>query len=131
MPLRFTLPMVAALALALAACGVKGPLEPPPNPQAGSTQTGSAQGAGGQPTPATPARPTATNMPNSPNSPTSEAKEVTQEGEVAWGSNPAATYTYVPPNTPGDSVSRPAPKPKGNGTTPAKPNQPFFLDSLL
>lgn len=126
MPLRFTLPMVAALALALAACGVKGPLEPPPNPQAGSTQTGSAQGAAGQPTPATPARPTAT---NSPNSPTSEAKEVTQEGEVAWGSNPAATYTYVPPNTPGDSVSRPAPK--GNGTTPATAKKPFFLDFLL
>lgn len=129
MPLRFTLPMVAALALALAACGVKGPLQPPET-QATSSQAGSKPGTAGQAAPAAtgPARPTATNMPNSP---TSEAKEVTQEGEVAWGANPAATYTYVPPNTPGDSVSRPAPKSKGNGTTPAKPNQPFFLDSLL
>lgn len=118
--------MVAALALALAACGVKGPLEPPPNPQAGSSQTGSAQGTTGQATPTTPARPTATNMPNSP---TSEAKEVTQEGEVAWGSNPAATYTYVPPNTPGDSVSRPAPK--DGATNPATAKKPFFLDFLL
>ncbi|WP_247658224.1 LPS translocon maturation chaperone LptM [Aquabacter sp. L1I39] len=123
MQLRHTLPLVAALALALAACGVKGPLEPPPNPQASGTQ-----GAAGQATPAAtgPARPTATNMPNSP---TSEAREVTQEGEVAWGANPAATYTYVPPNTPGDSVSRPAPK--GGATNPATAKKPFFLDFLL
>lgn len=127
MPLRHTLPLVVALALALAACGVKGPLEPPPNPQASGSQGGT-QGAAGAATsaPTGPVRPTATNMPNSP---TSEAKEVTQEGEAAWGANPGASYTYVPPNTPGDSVSRPAPKGKGN--TPTAPNKPFFLDSLL
>ncbi len=126
MPLRLTLPMVAALALALAACGVKGPLQPPET-QATTTQNGGKPGTTSQATPAPtgPVRPTATNMPSSP---AAESKEVTQEGEEAWGANPAAAYTYVPPNTPGDSVSRPTQKGKG---TPATPNKPFFLESLL
>lgn len=127
MPSRLTLPLVAALALALAACGVKGPLQPPET-QATSSQAGSKQGSTSPATPAPtgPVRPTATNVPTSP---TTEAKEVKQEGEDAWGANPAAGYTYVPPNTPGDSVSRPAPK--GGSTTPATAKKPFFLDSLL
>lgn len=91
-----------ALALALAGCGVKGPLELPPN------ANGTAPQASATPSPA----------------PATMAQDTRQAGEQAWGANPVDTGGINPPDMPGNSVSRPAP-----ATTATQKS--FFLDFLL
>ncbi|MEP9377116.1 lipoprotein [Aquabacter sp. CN5-332] len=93
-----------AVALALAGCGVKGPLELPPN--ANGTQPPQAS------TPPGPA-------------PSTMAQDSRQASEQAWGANPVDTGGINPPDMPGNSVSRPAPA----ATTTTQKS--FFLDFLL
>lgn len=85
-----TLLLSCAVALALAGCGVKGPLEPPPG--------------------ADPSAPQPSAAPQ-----TSLSTATTQAGEAAWGANPQGAGGINPPDMPGNSVSKPA-----TGTTATK-----------
>ncbi|WP_127088089.1 LPS translocon maturation chaperone LptM [Aquabacter cavernae] len=81
--------LTCAAALALAGCGVKGPLEHPKDAGAPTAQ-------------ATPA-------------PMTNAEAAREAGDQAWGANPVYTGGLNPPDMPGNSVSTPAPA----TTTPA------------
>lgn len=83
MPVRLLL-LSCVAALALAGCGVKGPLELP-------------KGDAGAPTEqATPA-------------PMSNAAAARDAGDQAWGANPVSAGGINPPDMPGNSVNAPAP----------------------
>ncbi|MEW6122806.1 MAG: lipoprotein [Pseudomonadota bacterium] len=89
MPVRLLL-LTCAAALALAGCGVKGPLEHPKDADAPTVQ-------------ATPA-------------PMTNAEAARDAGDQAWGANPVYTGGLNPPDMPGNSVSTPAPAPAAPGT---------------
>lgn len=130
-PRRFCRSLVLLLALGLTACGVKGPLEPPPQAK---SQAGSQAGA----QPGAPRAGASSVTPSTPSSQASagtaaigsETDEAQQEGETAWGANPRASTQDVPPDMPGDSVSRPVPHATGS-KGPVPQRQKFFLDFLL
>ncbi|TCT06033.1 LPS translocon maturation chaperone LptM [Aquabacter spiritensis] len=97
--------LCSLLAFALAGCGVKGPLEPPPN-AAGAPQANASAPQIGNRTPET------------------MGQATRQAGQQAWGANPEYAGGINPPDMPGDSISRPAPQ-------PTAPQKSFFLDFLL
>lgn len=108
-PVRLLL-LSCVAALALAGCGVKGPLEPPK----ADTAAPAAQSSGAS---ASSASPMAT-------TPMTNADAARDAGDQAWGANPMSVGGINPPDMPGNSVSMPAPAP-----TAAKKG--FFLDFLL
>lgn len=130
---RLPVSLAFLFALALAGCGVKGPLEPPgtkpptpPGQKAAAATTGSA---------ADPA--TAANGPAASTAPQGSADNtsglVTTDDIMSTNTSQpgnadaraASGNAYVSPNTPGDSVSRPVTQ------TPNIAKRPFILDGLL
>lgn len=103
---RLPLSIALIAALALAGCGVKGPLEMPP---------GAPQGAKAQ----------ADGTVRATTSAVGSNAALTQAGESAWGANPPNTSALNPPDMPGDSVNRPP------SATSAGAKKSFFLDFLL
>ncbi|MFG1421902.1 LPS translocon maturation chaperone LptM [Roseixanthobacter liquoris] len=130
---RLPVSLAFLFALALAGCGVKGPLEPPgTKPPTPPGQKAAAATAG---SPAAPA-PAATG-PAAPVAPQGSADNtaglITTDDIMSTNSaqpgsadaRAASGNAYVAPNTPGDSVSRPVTQ------TPNIAKRPFILDGLL
>ncbi len=113
-PVRLLL-LSCLAALALAGCGVKGPLEPP---KADTTAPAAQSSAA----PATAASPSASSPMAS--APMTNADAARDAGDQAWGANPVSVGGINPPDMPGNSVSTAAP-----ATSAAKKG--FFLDFLL
>ncbi|MFG1412527.1 lipoprotein [Xanthobacter sp. VTT E-85241] len=130
---RLPVSLAFLFALALAGCGVKGPLEPPgtkpptpPGQKAAAATTGPAAGPA-----------TAANGPAAPAAPQGSADNtgalVTTDDIMSTNSaqpgnadaRAASGNAYISPNTPGDSVSRPVTQ------TPNIAKRPFILDGLL
>ncbi|MEW6255426.1 MAG: lipoprotein [Pseudomonadota bacterium] len=114
MPVRLLL-LSCVAALALAGCGVKGPLEPPK----ADTAAPAAQSSAGQ----TPAGSPSASSPMA-TTPMTNADAARDAGDQAWGANPVSVGGINPPDMPGNSVSMPAP-----AASAAKKG--FFLDFLL
>ncbi|HQS10632.1 MAG TPA: lipoprotein [Xanthobacteraceae bacterium] len=116
---RLPVSLAFLFALALAGCGVKGPLEPPgtkpptpPGQKAAAATTGPAAPQGS-------ADNTGALVTTDDIMSTNSAQPGNADARAASGN------AYISPNTPGDSVSRPVTQ------TPNIAKRPFILDGLL
>ncbi|MFG1427526.1 LPS translocon maturation chaperone LptM [Roseixanthobacter glucoisosaccharinicivorans] len=126
---RLPVSLAFLFALALAGCGVKGPLEPPgtkpptpPGQKAAAASTTTPNAAANGPV-ATAPQGSADNTRGLVTTDDIMSTNSSQPGSA--DARAASGDAYVAPNTPGDSVSRPVTQ------TPNIAKRPFILDGLL
>ncbi len=126
---RLPVSLAFLFALALAGCGVKGPLEPPGT----KPPTPLGQKAAATTSPAA-APATAANGPVAPQGTADNTTGLVTTDDIMSTNSAqpgnadaraASGNAYIAPNTPGDSVSRPVTQ------TPNIAKRPFILDGLL